>query len=623
MDVFLSGDQDVPDGFDQWAGVAYSGPRLEIESRLANFNFRPFLYGNCLAYDSLAEWRDITENLSEYYSSVIKPTITSAVRRGECEHYLPDYEEEAVDKGKVNWRAIGYGRQVFRSDFISESSEQAVELTPALETLASRLTATLRSMSNEEVTATINDSEIGLNKSKGAPFFQASSNIEAGLALSLLPHKLKSFDRVNDALQSLSGGIKMRMHMLERIQGSRKLTACRTVLGGRVVAIGHAMLPKVRTVKAPPFVHNGTVAWFFDLVKGLMMRTWPNWHPLQPKAAAALMGSYRHSFSSDMSTFDDTISAETLQRIRELIFKPLLNDMVNRGIIGSWRAKYLLDYDDSVVNGEILCPARTRDEVACVLQMRGGVKSGERGTTVKDILVAAARTSSILKRLSRDARDTFICWGDDVVVLTDDPTLYKRWEAAKYHRHLFVEKTAPGAVFLMKVGGSGHGLIMRYAYRRINMEIREEPDNPIQAALTLRASYDALSDPTFVLRPHPAHMHYFPMLRHCIPRLRREIALAERYSYRDLAAIYMRSRTDVGDKRHYAWNELREAHLRGLLSDDDYAALRDDDNISQSLATVTKRLLPGTVLKARIRDEDVRLMADRVSTEEVLRACHR
>lgn len=616
VDRFLSGDQPVEDGFSDWAGASYTGPRISPLRNLSNYNFQPVSYRPSLNFSCYKEWHAAVQRLYDYYESKIAPVIVDSVKRGLADPWLDYYEREAADKMLVSWRIRGIGRQVFGSEFYSSSSSQAADLAAELRRRGTLYVELLQKLSDSEISGCINDSKIRLDKAKGAPFFQGGSDIEAGLSLACLSRKLKSFQRVEDVLGSASGGVKLRMLMSERIQGNRKPVPLRVVRDGRIVARGQGLMCKVRTVKAPPFVHNNSVAWFFNLHKWLMLQIWPDHHILQPRLAAARMAQYRNSFSSDMSTFDDTIAVETLDMWRDSIARPILAQLVRRRIIEQWQADYFLRYDESVTRGEILCPARHKNEKACVIKMTGGVKSGERGTSSKDNDVASARATALLARLSRNKNDSFLSWGDDLVILTDDDTLQERWTKSQYQRHLFSEKVAPGAVFLMKMSGYGHGFMMRSLSRRVNLEKREEPADWLEQAISLRASYEAMTDTKHCLRPHCAAHLFFDAAGVLLGQDTPSVKMAKTATYQQLSRMYVLSRQTT-------------AHARAFLKSDLYQELLDDDLMpgqeSQRLldrALVTSRwLAPGLLIPLVVKHGMIGKLADQLNMEGIINAC--
>lgn len=617
-DIFSSGDQDVEDGFDDWAGVAYSGPRLEVESHMASFNFTPFLYGKNIAYRTLAEWKQCSERMEEYYYERVRPTIVDAIASKKASPYLCFYEDEAVRKNRVNWTAIGYGRQVFSGNFEARSEQQAAELRPWLRKKGLRYIAQLSKMSDDEILTIIGDSEVRVDKSKGAPFFQAGQDYEAGLALALLGRKTRSKEELDDILGKASGGAPMFMQMLKRVQASGKDVPRRVIRNGRVTAEGRMFGPKIRTVKAPPFVHNNKVAWFFNLHKKIMLRAFPSQHTLQPLAFSELGSHFQYSFSSDMSTFDDTISLETLVAWREEIADRINVHLLGRGLITPRDVYFFTEYDKSVVEGKIICPARYNTEVACVLTMTGGVKSGERGTTIKDNDISFARAESLLSELSQDKTTTFLGWGDDLVILTNEKRLQQRWRNSTSHRHLFSEKIAPGPVFLMKMIPDGHGFMMRYAGRRLNHELHEEPSSIVQCALSLRSTFEALVSPVFVRRRHPAAHLYFDMIAQCVPRLKVAVELAAACTYQQLSDMYISTIGSVLAARKLTSHDVHELEDKGAEIDDDAMT-----KLLQRSAVAGKILQRHGPIWARHTERELQQLATVYTMEEVLRACRK
>lgn len=615
-DRFLSGDQQVEDGFSGWAGSSYKGARISPLRNLSTYNFQAVSFRSNLNFSCYKDWHEAVSRLLEYFHSRIVPAIRDGVARGVADPWLEHYETEAAEKMMVSWRVRGIGRQVFASEFYASSPQQANDLAPELRRRGLAYVQMLQSKSDTEIAECINDSKIRLDKAKGAPFFQGGSDIEAGLSLACLSRKLRSFERVNDVLGAVSGGVKLRMLMSERIQGNRKPVSLRVVRDGRIVAHGQGLLCKVRTVKAPPFVHNNNVAWFFNLHKWLMLQIWPEHHVLQPINAAERMSKYTQSFSSDMSTFDDTIAVETLDLWRDVIARPILSQLVRRSIIQQWQADYFLSYDESVTRGEILCPARYKTEKACVLRMTGGVKSGERGTSSKDNDVASARATSLLKILSRDRADSFLSWGDDLVILTNDKTLQDRWTRCEQQRHLFNEKVAPGAVFLMKMSQFGHGFMMRSLSRRVNLEKKEEPADWLEQAISLRASYESMTDLKHCRRPHCAAHLFFEAAGVLLGRDAPSVRMAQIATYDQLSHAYIKSRSTTPLARDFLKSDLYHDLLLG-----DNMPEQEDRRLIDRAMVISRWLAPGLNIPLAVRHGMIDKLANQLHLEGIINGC--
>ena len=593
-EAFESGDQEVPEGFSDWAGIPYSGPRIPVERQLGGFNFRALTDRPAWCYDDHAEWREVTTRLANYYSDRVRPLI-----RGDDE--LTSLEDEFSEKMMTNWRAIGFGRLAFASNFRSESTSQAVELKPWIQKRARAYLAAMDKIGAQRLREIFLKSKIKLNKGKGAPFWQAGSNTEAGLALAVLGRRVRDFSALREMLSDMSGGTPMYMTMYIRTQGSRKDVPLRFARSGRIFAMGEWRGPKVRTVKAPPFAENNVIAPVYDVHKAIALEIWPDVHMTDSREITKVVARLPYGVSTDLSNCDDRISLQTLNVYREELLIPIWQKMVKMGVMEQWRYDYCVAYDELIVDRRILSPPTDMRHRLVLLDMIGGVKSGERGTTMKDLdLVACrvdARITYLKKKWKYDYR--FVSWGDDVYLYSSDPNVGEHWEAVPVQNSLWKEKIEPGQVFLMRRVRLGYGYMMRYASRRVNREANEEATSDLAAAVGVRATYDALTSPSLTPHPHPAAREYFPMLHYGVPKLRRAVDLAKQTPLRELAEAYIHT------------PEVRRGHAVDLLD-------RIDDESLPSMPALPPKI--GKQIKVEIQavmtEEEVLQVAQSSSISE-------
>lgn len=599
MLVFTSGEQDVERGFSGWAGQRYSGPRISPLRQLRRLNFTPFVKKRAFCYESLAEWKTITTACYDYWQANLRPLIASDVA-------LTTAEDEHAEKMLVNWRALGYGRLVFASEFDSQSDLQARELSATLRSRSALYVKWAESTPLEELRDIFDGTKIKLNKGKGAPYWNPGSDRGSGLLLAMLGRKVRSLPDLREMLSSDSSGVKMLMTMFMRVQAARKPTVRKRPVGSYLFADGEMMAVKVRTVKAPPFVENNVVAPIFELFKNAAIGIWPKRHLTDPRKAAAISEPWKYLIATDLSNCDDRIGLQLLTELREIVMIPFLKALLRRGVIEQWLYDYSLAYDELVVDRDILAPARSLDEEACTLRMRGGVKSGERGTTWKDLELVGARTEAIQQWLAAQGISVeFMSWGDDVLVMTNDDRARALWPDQTVATSLWSEKIDVDASYLGRRMPTGYTYFMRMVARRINREPSEEPLSTLGAALSVAAAYDTLGG-------HPLKSHFLPILRACIPRLRSAVDIASQASMLDIMHLYARS-IDTMEPR-----EMERA-----------LALDDDGGIDNEIESggiggrpiYSKRL--EEMVNAEISEEAIRAYAERFTTEDIRRRLRR
>jgi hypothetical protein len=370
--------------------------------------------------------------------------------------------------------------------------------------------------------------------------------------------------------------------------------------------MGEKVASKVRTVKAPPFVENNVVAPCFELLKWLITMTWPERHVTEAKRACEIARRTANNFASDLSNADDNISAETLIAWHEEVLAPLLTEAEALGVIDATQLAFTLAYDERMISREIIAPARSLDEEACILKLHGGVKSGDRGTTVKDLDIIAARNDALKTTLGAGGVAVdYLSWGDDVVVLTNDARAKSAWFEVDEQNHLWQDRPEADVTYMSKRLPQGHSYFMRMVSRRINREPAEEPSDIVGAALSVRASYDTLLG---VSEPHPWARHYFSTLESVAPRLRGAVSLARETTTLDLMRIYSSSRRPevLGRKQFGHWLES------GLVEEDTETSDEWDalsDLLITEPSTYSKQLdrwLPANTTESAIREEAAR-----------------
>lgn len=591
-DVLTTGEETVGESFNGWVGRSYTGPRIRPLRQLSTFNFTSLVPKPAYTYDTLEEWRQIMNKIVELTAPLVNDLANDRLRAIELEH---------LEKGLVNWRAQGYGRLLFASPFRSESTAQAEHLRPFIRKRWTAYRKVLEACTTTELLEVYLGTRIRLDKGKGAPFWNPGSDRGAGLLLGAIGRQIWDVDGIEETMHEWSQGAPMLLTMYSRIQGNRKKLAKRVLYGNSLYASGEWVGCKVRTVKAPPFVLNSLSAPGYDLLKWVILKAFPHRHLTDSRVAAQTAHPYRYLFASDLTTADDTISADTLEVWHEEMFAPFITYLLRRGVVTRKEARYLLAYDIHLIRTKILAPARTRNEGACIIEMVGGVKSGDRGTTDKDLDIIAALCDAKRTRLAEAGiLCEYMSWGDDILIMSDNPKAESAWfSACDAENHLWKEKREPDSTYMSKHMPGGYSYFSRMLVRRINREPAEEPTNDIGAALSIRASLDALQGPS---EAHPLRDRYVAILRRAVPKLRVACEIAEHATTLELMHTYERLKMTRLQKMKAA-TTIQDL-MRGTGGDDEA-----DTDMEESLFTGGPALYSekvGGYVEASISERDLR-----------------
>lgn len=606
VEILRTGEQEGEFGVARWAGVPIKPRVVPFGSGQANYpvnlrhqNFESVVNKRAYAYSDFVEWQECADRIRGYYSDQVRPLLAGTLR---------DTEDESFDKMMVCWRVPGFGRLAFTADFESQSTSQAGQLRPYVAALGRKIVAQIRNYA-PRYRETWAKAKVRIDKGKGAPFWQPATDRASGLALASITRNIQSFSSMRDELSSASGGIAMHMTMYRRIQQNRKDVVLCAVTGNEIVPYGMFRGPKVRTVKAPPFAENCALAGYYDVLKQVVTDLWPKRFVTEFGAIHDVLKDYRYFVASDASTFDDTIGLQTLQVMSEEVLTPAAMEMARSGILAEWVAKFAIDYEQLIEDRYIYSPACRMGEAARLLRMLGGVKSGERGTTIKDIIVMGSLCDMILASLAaHGVRADYICWGDDVLWYSNDARLRATFDKIIVGVKAFVVKVDADSSYLSRHWPEGYSYLGRQVGRRLNREPAEEPTSLLNAALAIRASYDTLQDtPSGV--PHPAAHKYFPLLRACIPRLGSALDVAESATTHELMLAYAGS-VEIG-ARGSRYSAIGDA---GTEESDDEGLV---GRLNATRATFSKSLK--MELFAQYSEDELTKIANTRSIEEWIR----
>lgn len=528
MAVFRSGDQEVPVHFTKWAGRP-AAFKSNYDRTNGSYNFVCYDKAPAYCYTSWQEWRETMTRWATFYYDSIRPRLV-ALKDDE----LLKWEDASVAKSMVNWRARGYGRLVFASDFESRSAEQADYIAQWMRVRGRRYVAEIMARSSAELSDIFWNATLHLDHGKGGPTWAPGRNTTAGLGLVAFALRSQVGMRRIEELHRMRN-IPVLMSMYSRVQWSQKEVPLRSFSAGQIHAEGAFRGPKVRTIKAPPLVLNAMITGYWHLMLHIAKEIWRDVHAVEPKHATSVQRRYRYSIAGDFSTFDDTVGVETLQLHRDEVQKPTLVALAAKGVINHTDIEGYLEIDEWIAEAEILAPARHVNEHACILRTVGGVKSGERGTTVKALDIVWCVNQALRERVGRDFTD--MSYGDDMLIMSDDPKALDRWAQHASEVPQFKIGVDDYALFLMRRAGRGYPGLARLCSRRINREPAEEARTAVEAALGIAAAAAAL-EPGAPLERHPlGGRTLLEWLHYCSPRLHAPIALCKEMNIEDIARV--------------------------------------------------------------------------------------
>lgn len=461
---------------------------------LRGANFEAYEARPAWAYSDTSEWAhavsEVTESLWPVCSALPEPLRTT-----ELSH---------LEKGQVNWRYTGLGRMVFSEPFHASSKVQAERLRPYLRRIGLRYVDFIQanpSVAQEWVAKT----KIIVSSQKGAPTYDSGTNELAATELAAASgfHLGTGLKDVLDFGKAASP-VGLLILMLRRLQAARKPSPYRIIMNGEIVDTGtEEMLAKVREVKAVPFILNWALSVPATVLKQVNRATSPVAHG-DLSYAKFIASQRRFLVASDMSTFDDTISIETLELWEALIFHPVLDALVRVGALSDEMAEAAKEVNSYVQRCPIICPPRHLGEDACIVEALGGVRSGEYLTSMKDTDIRKAFMEAKADEVGIGDM-LYSVFGDDAIFGSNDKHAAWKWASTGKNFLDFVENIDLEPSFLMRRIPEGYAYLARQAMRCINREAREEPDSLVKAALAIQTRF-------LLLAGHPRQDCFYPAL---------------------------------------------------------------------------------------------------------------
>jgi hypothetical protein len=418
---------------------------------------------------------------------------------------LAAQEREFIDKASVCWRDRGMGTLFVndQSALSCSNPSQARALIPYMRKRASEYIKHLLDMDRLEVRQLYLKGAVMLNKGKGAPYWQPGSDRDAALALAKLVSGSRSLAELYERIAT-PGAARMGLVQTSyiRIQGARKVVQDYGLVDGRITPIGERMKAKIRRIGAQPFATNHLWAGVGNVLRTLMAtmddRTTGTIDPAATAASAA-----KHTVAFDLSSYDTTVSLETLSAVREYMLEPILSVLVALDVLSATTAKLLLELDVYAQQAQILLPPRHKSEVAWLADASGQIRSGENLTSWKGSEINRMRCRLKARELGLGAHKAFN-YGDDTIVTFEHEADAQKWADAR-EMSGFVETVAPDTTFLMRRLPAGHTYLMRMLFACVNREVSGEPLTVLAAAAAMRTRYELLNG-------HPLQESFFRML---------------------------------------------------------------------------------------------------------------
>lgn len=443
-------------------------------------------------YQSLAEWEDVIERVLGYAERAVEQSsLDTPFKEAELAH---------LAAGRVNWRVPGSGRQLEWKPYDIDSDAQATALTPFLKAKGDKYASWIDMLPSQALNELLNASVV-LNKGKGAPLYIPGSDVAGGALLckaAFTAYATDGLDGVTALAESLrQGGVGLLMTMYRRIQGGRKpVDWYLRDESGWLSVKQRAILAKVRDVKASPSLLNMLTAPATAVVKWCQRCTSSAHDGSALYAGDAFTAFHGAALAVDFSTFDDTVSWQTRAAWRKYVLEPCCAALKRAAAVLTNVASDVrhmvdvlcdaaVDIDEWGDTAPLLIPPRHEGEVACVVQRRGGIRSGEYNTSVKGSDIASAAGEFAI--MATGGRGYHINQSDDQLFFGASPDVEKAMadialvattpaEPAYLMRHL------PGA--FMYLGRALAGVI--------NSEVASEPRTWLAATASVSLRFQAL-----------------------------------------------------------------------------------------------------------------------------------
>lgn len=525
-----------------------------LEQRYATYSFVDFDDGSAFAYDSPAEWAEMTIRIQERMYDVCD-------RLAKVDPRLAAQEREFTDKLAVCWRMRGLGT-LFVEDPATLSCHnvmQAEALRPVIRDRGQWYVSQIRSMGRDTLAGLLRSAPLRIDRGKGAPYWFSGTERETPFAVRRLaqaaPNLASLKEAVSEAGQARAGYVQTSDI---RIQSARGPVPRVINDRGALRVDGERIGPKVRRIAGQPFVTNHLWAAVGNVLRTIMasdpaQRTTGTFDP-----AAIAARKHRFAAAVDLKSYDTTVSYELQLLVHEEMLAPATLELVKLGVLSDKERAMMLEADLESQRMPILLPPRDEGEVAYEVAAEGQTRSGENLTSWKGTEINRARCD-LKARLASAAtgqRIHAINYGDDTVVFADSAAPIDHW-LENGTAFGFKEVAAPDATFLMKRVPFGYSYLGRMVMGSIDREVRQEPETQLDAAAAFALRYQ-------LLKGHPMQDEYWAIMEAAAgpQRLRNAVALAKNA---DAVALTLMAAEVKSGARSSNRNEDRIDALEALL----------------------------------------------------------
>lgn len=474
------------------SAVAEGALPPSVESGLRSLAWEPYDTTPGFLYGDLITWKERSERLQQATWGAISAAKLPAAQKEE--------ELKELEKNGVCWRYRGYGALVYREKPENDNPHQANVLMPyvnkiigALELGAKTFAATLDTAAKEKC------SRLPINKGKGAPFWAASTNTGASIALSTPFSRRMSVEDTIDWCVHVSGrqiGCPITTH--SRDQQSRKERSKIEAVGGYLYdSLVAERGPKTRRVEGFPFPLQLGIVRTYGFVREQMNRQMPHTKG-DIKTCLALYPNFRFAKSTDASNFDDSVSIQLYEGTTAAMNR-LAAAYAREGLLPQWEVGYHAEMEEWVATAKILSPSPSEHDAGRIVKRRGRVPSGVRGTSIIDTVINEARDLAVRDALGLPGQSCV--FGDDTLFFCDKEVNWDDFQ--RWHEDIGFQMThSDWPVFLQRSIPSGSTNFARMCGAALNREGRNEPDSSMQYALGIRVRRELLGS-------HPCAQQYY------------------------------------------------------------------------------------------------------------------
>jgi hypothetical protein len=498
-----------------WAGTPVKTgvlPRT-VSNLYKSYAYDDYVDAPGYAYDTAEDWKRVTSRVCDRLSPSLRQLAVS-------DPTLYETETGHFKKMQVCWRLTGKGRLLHEQAYVVKNAEQAKALRPYLARIGMRYAGWIRQQGQRRIRLLASEARVVLNRGKGAPWWLPSTDPHGAVDLANVVLGSSSSKEMKERLGDVApipAGIIISTYSRIQAQSIDKPVPRIVLEGDRLVQRGTMLGPKVRDVKASSYAVNiffVVVAWIMRYATKETTRM----HEGTIDYAVELSKENKYGIAADLSTYDNTVSSETITLYREVVLAPVLRALVAYNVMTATEAKMVLELDEVAQVISILAPPRTKEEEACLIDTDGIIKSGERLTSQKgtDINEARVRAKADLLGL----RVGFCNQSDDLVIFSNDPRLEKLW-GEDGDLWGFKETAVRDVTYLMRRIPQGYNYLTRMIASCINREWRTEPQTTLSAASAIRIRRE-------LIKGHPLEKEFYPVLKAGGGRLQLATELAEK-----------------------------------------------------------------------------------------------